>query len=192
MPEYSEEHALKVLCRAEPVGIVEPSTWWTEEFLDWGSGEDTTRPRQRQPSPGWTWLKPGYGEGRLIGGCLESLQHLRGTRYWPEWEGALLCLETSEEAPPPETVDGMLMDYENMGVFDQINGLLFARPMRYSGEQKAQLREIILERARKYSFPVVGDMDFGHTSPIFTLPIGCRAAIDASKQRFTILEAAVS
>ncbi len=32
---------------------------------------------------------------------------------------------------------------------------------------------------------------FGHTAPQFTLPLGCRARIDAESQRFEVLEAAV-
>ena len=86
MPEYSERHLLKSLCRPEPAGEIAPSEWWTDEFLDWEAREDLTRPRARQPGTGWTWLKAGQGgaaEGHLIGGCLESLQHLRGTPYWP-------------------------------------------------------------------------------------------------------------
>jgi muramoyltetrapeptide carboxypeptidase LdcA involved in peptidoglycan recycling len=34
-------------------------------------------------------------------------------------------------------------------------------------------------------------LDFGHTSPMFTLPVGCRAVIDAGRERFEIVEAAV-
>ncbi len=192
IPEYSQEYVLKVLCRPDPAGNIQPSDWWTEEFLDWGTGEDLTRARQRSPSDGWTWLKPGYGEGILLGGCIESLQHLRGTRYWPDWTGAILFLETSEARPAPETVDGILMDYENMGVFDRINGLLFARPMRYSPSEKEQLGQIVLERTHKYRFPVVTDMDFGHTTPILTLPLGVRASIDTELRRFAILDAAVT
>jgi muramoyltetrapeptide carboxypeptidase len=174
------------------VGAIEPSEWWTDEFLDWESKQDLTRERERRPSDGWRWLRRGRAEGVLVGGCLESLQHLRGTRYWPDWEGAVLFLETSEEKPSPATVDAILMDYENMGVFAQIRGLLVARPYGYDAEERRQLHEVILERTRRFGFPVVADMDFGHTSPIFTLPIGCRAVIDGDVQHFEIVEAAVA
>jgi muramoyltetrapeptide carboxypeptidase LdcA involved in peptidoglycan recycling len=192
---YTEHHMLKALCEAEPVGLVEPSPWWTEELLDWDEKEDLTRPRKGQPSQGWSWLRGGRSEGKLLGGCIESMQHLRGTPYWPapeQWEGAILFLETSEEAPSPATVDGILMDYENMGVFERISALLFGRPMGYGPEERQQLREVLMERTEKYGFPVVADMDFGHTSPMFTLPLGCRAVVNASGQRFEIVEAAVA
>ena len=48
-----------------------------------------------------------------------------------------------------------------------------------------------MERTAGYDFPVVADMDFGHTSPMFTLPLGCRAVVDSRRERFEIVEAAV-
>jgi len=191
MFDYTRSSFLKTLGRAEPVGSITPSTWWTEEFLDWHDKQDLARPRRQQPSAGWTWLKPGIAEGILVGGCLESLEHLRCTRFWPDWQGRILFIETSETAPPPAVVDGMLMDYENMGVFGSISGLLVGRPMRYTQEQQRQLCEIVLDRTKAFDFPVVMDMDFGHTAPQFTLPIGCRARINASSGTFEILEPAV-
>jgi len=74
------------------------------------------------------------------------LQHLRGTPYWPDWDGAILFFETSEEVPSPAEVDGILTDYENMGVSSQLRGMLVGRPMGYSavsrvGHDFADLRE---------------------------------------------------
>lgn len=190
MFDYAERYMLKALYHPEPIGLVEPSPWWTEELLDWVKKKDLERPRKRLPSGGWTWLREGKAEGILIGGCLESLQHLRGTRFWPAWDDAILFFETSEKQSPA-TVDGILMDYENMGVLEKLRGLLVGRPMYYNDEEKAELREIILERTRQYAFPVISDMDFGHTAPQITLPIRCRARIDTVGRTFEILDAAV-
>ncbi len=189
--EYTERHRLETLCSTEPVGWVEPSAWWIEEMLDWGTKEDLTRARTGYASGGWTWLKGGEAEGVLVGCCLEPMQHLRGTPYWPDLEGAILFLETSEEKPDPEKVDSILMDYENMGAFAGLRGLLLGRPYGYTPEEREQLREVILERTRGYAFPVVADMDFGHTSPMLTLPVGCRAVVDARRESFELVEAAV-
>lgn len=65
----------------------------------------------------------------LVGGCLESMQHPRGAPCWPDLDGAILFLEPSEEKPEPERVDGILADYENMGVLERFRGLLFGPPM---------------------------------------------------------------
>jgi muramoyltetrapeptide carboxypeptidase len=56
---------------------------------------------------------------------------------------------------------------------------------------KELLRTVILERTRRYSFPIVSDVDFGHTAPQLTLPIGVRARLDALTHSFAILEPAV-
>lgn len=191
MYPYTREVMMRMLSTPLPVGEIHPAPAWTEEFLDWQTKKDLERPRAVQPSPGWSWLKPGQAEGRLLGGCIESLEHLRGTRFWPNWQGSIFFWETSEDKPLPQTIDSLLMDYENMGVLEQISGMLVGRPMYYSEAEKQALREIILERTRKYRFPIISDMDFGHTSPQFPLPVGVRAGIDSQASRFTILEEAV-
>jgi muramoyltetrapeptide carboxypeptidase LdcA involved in peptidoglycan recycling len=196
MFDYTKECFLKAVTSTQPIGWVQPASWWTEEFQDWELLEDRKRPRRREPSTGWTWLKTGSNqrqrvEGPLIGGCLSSLEHLRGTPYWPEWQGAIFFFETSEEKPLPQRVDSLLMDYENMGIFEKLNGMLVGRPMKYSLEEKRQLRQVVLQRTHKYDFPILMDMDFGHTAPQFTLPLGCRARIDVQRRRFEIVQAAV-
>jgi muramoyltetrapeptide carboxypeptidase LdcA involved in peptidoglycan recycling len=190
---YTEEQMLRVLTRAEPAGVVGPAESWTDEFLDWATKADLTRPRALRPSSGWTWLKAGRGRvtGRLLGGCLESLEHLRGTPYRPSFADAILFLETSEEMPSPQRVDALLMDYENMGVLGCISGLLFANPYGYTDAARQELRAVLLERTRGFDFPIVTDMDFGHTQPMMTLPLGCRAEIDPGAQRFALVESAV-
>lgn len=191
MFRYTEEYFLKCATSGDPIGKIEPSPVWTEEFLDWGEKKDLERPRQLVASTGWTWLKEGQAKGHLIGGCLESLQHLRGTEYWPEWDDAIFFFEPSEGRPTPETIDGILMDYQNMGVLDKINGMIIGRPMRYSEDEKQLLRERVLERTHGFSFPIITDMDFGHTSPQFTIPLGCLARINTKEHCFEIIENAV-
>lgn len=192
MPAFSRDHLLRVLCQPEPAGPLPVSSWWTEEFLDWGARADETRPRARSPHPGWDWVRPGFGRGPLVGGCLESLEHLRGTPYWPDLAGAVLFIETSEEAPSPADVDGILMDYENMGVFARLQGLLVGIPYGYTPEDRANLRQVLRERTAPFGFPVAAGLNFGHTSPVLTLPIGVCAEVDSAAGRVAILEPAVT
>lgn len=191
MLEYTRIGLLRAVTEPSALGSIKPASEWTEELLDWQTKADLERPRRLLESEGWHWLKPGRAEGVLIGGCLESLQHLRGTRFWPDWRGSLFFFETSENKPSPATVDALLMDYQNMGVFDGLQGMLVGRSMGYSPSEKAELRAVLLERTARYDFPIVTDMDFGHTSPQFTLPIGCQARVDAAQRTFEILEPAV-
>ena len=73
----------------------------------------------------------------------------------------------------------------------RIAGLLFGRPYGYTSEELEPLHEIILDHTTGYDFPVVSVMDFWQTSPVFTLPVGCRAVIDAGREQFEIVEVAV-
>lgn len=192
MPEFSQLEALKAVTRPEPMGDLRPAPWWTHEFLDWTTGADTTRPRIQQPNPGWVWLREGRATGRLLGGCVESLQHLRGTRYWPDFGGAILFLETSEECPTPDDVDGILMDYENMGVFSELAGLVVARPYGYQPDDISRLWEVVRARTQRFGFPILANTDTGHTTPLQSLPLGVMAELDSAADRFRILEPAVA
>ena len=188
---YTERYFLAATTSGQATGVIEPSSEWTEEFQDFEQKLDLERPRIMQKSSGWNYIKEGRATGKLLGGCLESLQHLRGTPYWPNWDDAIFFFETSEEKPSPETVDGLLMDYENMGVFEKLKDLLVGRPMYYSSDEKQMLNERILERTEACDFPIITNMDFGHTAPQFTLPIGCQAIMDSTEKRFEIIETAV-
>ncbi len=189
MFDYTRDWFLRALSSTTPFTVAS-SAEWTDELLDWESKRDLERPRVRHVNPGWTWLKPGQCEGVLVGGCLESLQHLRGTSFWPDWKGHILFFETSNSKPA--TVDGILMDYQNMGVLDELAGLLVGRCWGYSAEERKELLRVLLERTTKYEFPIVADMDFGHTAPQLTLPIGCRAKIDSVVRSFELSEGPVA
>ena len=49
MPGYAETYALRAIATPEPIGVIEPSPWWTDEFLNWETQADLARPRQQHP-----------------------------------------------------------------------------------------------------------------------------------------------
>ena len=169
----------------------EPASDWTDEFLDWFAKADLVRPRELRPGSGWVTLRPGMANGRLIGGCLETIcWHLKGSTFWPDLAGAVLFLETSEEAPSPAEVDGYLTDLEQLGVFDQVSGLVFGRPMRYAAADVETLWSVVRRRTEASGVPVLANVDLGHTDPMLTLPLGAHAYLDATAQRFGTTEPA--
>jgi muramoyltetrapeptide carboxypeptidase LdcA involved in peptidoglycan recycling len=195
---FVKQSISRSLFEAKPFEL-EAADAWTEEFLEWGQAENQSRARNFAPSEGWVWLQ---GEsrvtGRLVGGCLEVLEFLKGTRWWiPQrlWDGAIFFFETSEEAPPPNWVGYWLRNYGSQGILERISGMLVARPMKYSPQMTktlyAEIRRVLAEFGRE-DLPVVANMDFGHTSPQMVMPLGCRAAIDPGTKRVSILEAAVT
>jgi len=171
---------------------------WTYERLEWGKPELQTQRRKLHPCSGWRWLQgSGIHRGGLIGGCLEVVDWLRGTPVWPElsvWRKSMLFLELSEEAIPPSAVVRVLRSIAATGALQEVRGILFGRPYveesSFAGYDSALLhvcRELGLE-----SLPLITQMDFGHTDPMFIVPYGVEAEIDCDRQQLRYIEAATS
>lgn len=158
---------------------------WTDQLLDWSDPQNQTRPRERHPSSGPRILRgSGIVSGRLIGGCFEVLEMLKATPWWPPldyWNGAVLFLESSEEAPAADLVKRWMRNLAAQGILDRISGVLLSRPAGMDGAgQAAQEAAVLgaLDERGLNDMPVIGNLDFGHTDPIITLPYGGTARID--------------
>jgi len=198
---YMVASVRKTLFESQPIGELRPNMdGWTDELLDWGDPANQSIPRKRQPCTGWNFLQgKGLHSGRLIGGCIEVLDWLRGTHVWPEagvWDEAILFIETSEEAPAPLAVKRMLRALAALGVLKRIRGLLVGRPggqvapKRFAEYDQAILNVIVEEEGRT-DIPIVTAMDFGHTEPKLLLPYGALTHIDCDQETITIAENAV-
>jgi len=192
----------KSLFSTAPIGEIKPHTGgWTAEFLDWANPENQSRKRSLLPSTGWKFTQgKGVRQGHLMGGCLEVLDFLRGTDFWPEstaWQNAILFLETSEEAPSPNVLKYILRSYASMRILHKLSGILFARPGgdispdQFEDYDKV-FHQIVTEEEGLSELPIITHMDFGHTDPMFVLPYGLKAEIDCEARKFTILENAVT
>lgn len=199
---YMGDSVRKTLFSATPIGVVEPNQdGWTVERLDWAIPENQQRRRRLTPATGWRFLQgQGRTEGRLIGGCLEVLSWLRGTEVWPDlgvFKGAILFLETSEEAPSPEILARELRIYATMGILRGLSGILFGRPggcmpvEQFDRYDEAILR-VVCEEEKLPHLPIITRMDFGHTDPMFVLPYGVLARIDCETKQFSIPDSGVT
>lgn len=195
---YAENWIRRTVMSAEPVGELAPSTAWTEERIPWEDKEQSERLRTMTPNSGWQWLQGSKRvEGHLIGGCLDVLEFLKGTEWWPTshvWEGAVFYWETSEDAPSLTLVSWWLRNYGMQGIFDGLSAMLVGRPRGYTPEQRAELpnviRRVVAEEFGRPDLPIVTDLDFGHTDPQMVLPNGGRIVIDPVARTITLPEAA--
>lgn len=195
--DYTLEYFKKAVMSFEPIGEIIPSESWTDEVLDWFSKKDLERPRLIKKNEGHIWLKKGRCKGKLIGGCITSILHLRGTKYWPDFKNKIFFWETPESSSDItkgeslSKVDSHLIDLKLSGVFDEIAGMIIGRPKGYSEEESEKLKKLILSNFSKYSFPILYNVNIGHTDPIITLPIGVKAELNSRKNSFKIIESAV-
>ncbi|HEY5730607.1 MAG TPA: S66 peptidase family protein [Anaerolineales bacterium] len=198
---YMINSVRKTLFQTDVIGVIEPNTeGWTVERLEWGEPANQEKKRALNPCTGWKYLQgTGVHRGYLLGGCIEVFDWLRGTKLWPTpemWQDAIIFLETSEEAPSPTNVKYVLRAFAAVGVLNRLSGILFGRPGGdFPVERFEEYDQVILQVVRDEEgledLPIITNMDFGHTDPMFVLPYGVQAEIDCENQRFSILENAV-
>lgn len=140
----------------------------------------------------------GKARGRLIGGCAEVLEMIKGTAWWPRpetWDGAIFFYETSEGSPDPDLVRYWLRNYAATGILARLSGILLARPdpgadPDYRQKLEAVFRHVLAEEGFT-DLPVISGLDFGHTQSMLVLPYGVLSEIDADAGSLSILEAGV-
>ena len=170
---------------------------WTVEHLDWGDPADQARARVLRSSTGWRWLGGEAAQGPVVAGCVEVLDWLRGTKWWPDLDGAVLAIETSEDQPPPAAVAGFLRSLAARDDLQRLAALLIGRPggSDLPVEDHARYDEaatlVVRDEEGLDAMPIVTGMDFGHTDPAWTIPIGMPMRVDPSRTSVEFLRAGV-
>jgi muramoyltetrapeptide carboxypeptidase LdcA involved in peptidoglycan recycling len=197
MHPYQIQDIKRTLFSSEIIGEIQPSEAWTSERLEWFEPALMSQKRAMHISNGWNFLQGNtIVKGRLIGGCMEVLEFLKGTDYWPEkneWNDTILFLETSEDKPAPDYFRWWLRNYAAQGIFHQVKGILVGRPYDnlYAQEYNDILLKVIRDEEGLSELPIITEMDFGHTCPTCTIPFGALAEIDMVMKKFSILETGV-
>ena len=183
---------------AAPLEWPENRDGWTVELLDWSDPATQQQRRELQPSNGWRWHGGLTREGVTVVGCLEVLDFLRGTAWWPPLDGAVLLLETSEDQPPPAALTYLLRSLAATGELHRLAGIVFGRPGGadlpvgdHPAYDEAILR-VVRDEEGLHEMPVVTNVDFGHTDPIWTVPQGATLRMDPAASTLTFLEPAVT
>lgn len=167
--DYTWQYAEKAVMTSEDVAI-QASKQWTDE-LTWWDKEDN-RHRVMKENPGMRVLKAGTATGKLLGGNGGTFLLLAGTSYMPDLTGAILCIE-EDELETSATVDRIFTKLRHIGAYEKIGGMLIGRfnsKTKFTDDDS--LEEIIAVATRGYDFPIIADIDFGHTDPMITIPIG--------------------
>lgn len=137
-------------------------------------------PRTFYPTE-WKVYNPGQASGIAIGGNISTLNLLTGTEFAPRSDKYILFLEEAE-------------DDDYLIIARHLTALLQAYPNpqavvfgRFPKETK-MTEEILLAILDKHpilkTIPVLYDLDFAHTQPLFTIRIGGHVELDADA--FTI------
>ena len=71
--------------------------------------------------------------------------------------------------------------------FKHVRGIVFGRFQKQSHMDREHLQKIIKTKKELQSIPIIADVDFGHTSPMITFPIGGEVQIKASMHETKIV-----
>lgn len=138
-------------------------------------------------------LRPGVAEGRLVGGCLSLLASNLATPFLPALKGTLLFLEDVHEEP--HRLDRMFIQLRNSGVLRQLAGLLLGQFTDQGPHPGTPAHlpwsEMLGEVLADLRGPGLDGLPYGHIPRRWTVPLGIRARLDASRKRVTLLEPAV-
>ena len=191
--------SLKHALFSEGEFVMNVSSQFADEDLDWSVEENLNKPRKLEPNEGLIWDGERDVEGILWGGCAESLiVQVAAAKYLPsddDINGAILVLETAEDIPEHWIIEYLLTGFGERGWLDKFSAVLVGRPKAWSfshpnsAEQKSiykqTQRETVVKTIRRYNqtMPSVQNVDFGHTNPQIILPLGRKARVVASEQK---------
>lgn len=121
--------------------------------------------------------------GRLIGGCLDVLLFLQGTRYDGTEEflekykedGIIWYLESFDISG--ENLMMFLWQLREIGWFRYTKGFLFGRPLFYKDYTDTPYEDAVMYALGSFDVPVIFDCDFGHKGPRFSIVNGAKATV---------------
>ncbi|AIQ24341.1 S66 peptidase family protein [Paenibacillus sp. FSL E2-8871] len=170
--EYTTEYFRKLMMDNKEI-VVRPSKHWSDDewYLD---QENRVFIRNEGPFI----INDGEAKGTIIGGNLCTLNLLQGTEYMPSLKNSILFLEDDYESSPA-TFDRDLQSLIHQPDFQHVKGLVIGRFQQGSRMTKELLIKIITSKEELSDIPVIADVDFGHTSPMITFPVGGQASLRA-------------
>jgi muramoyltetrapeptide carboxypeptidase len=148
----------------------------------------------------WKRLDRGSGKivigGRLIGGCIETLSRIAGTRFGnlpafvraSENKGVILYLENA--GYDPCELLRALRSLRLLGWFSGIQGLLLGRSAAAEPSDPNALNYVDALDASlgDLPYPVIYDVDIGHQPPQFTLVNGALAVVTFESGRGSLVQ----
>lgn len=145
----------------------------------------TVREYALEAPGGWTRLD-GAGdvkvEGRLIGGCIETLCNLTGTPYLDvsafarasSPEGLLVYVEAADD--DAFTICRNLHGMRLAGFFDQANAVLVGRTSAPGADSLTQ-HQAVVDALGPLNVPIIGDVECGHVLPYLPVVNGARGQV---------------
>jgi len=174
---YTIDHFKKCLFDKTPFEI-SPSVEWSDD--SWWMDQEK---RKYFANNGPEVIHEGKAKGTLIGGNLCTFILLQGTEYMPSLKNSILFIEDDEAFGKLFDVmfDRNLQSILQQDGADKIRGIIIGRPQKSIDFNKEKIEKIINSKKELNNIPVISGVDFGHTTPLLTLPVGGTMRIEGLK-----------
>lgn len=132
--------------------------------------------------------------GRLIGGCMDCLVNLLGTRFDKTLEfaekykedGFIWFLEACDLNV--FSIRRAMWQMEQAGWFQYVKGFLIGRPLCFGQEMMGlDAYDAVLKVAGEKNVPVIMDVDIGHLAPMMPIVVGSMGEVDVCGNEITLV-----
>ena len=154
-------------------------------IADWEKADSDMKTEEQgnDAGPVLTVQKPLRFSGRLLGGCLDCLVNLSGTRFDKTGEfvekyqedGIIWFLEACDLNV--FSIRRAMWQLEETGWFRYVKGFLIGRSLNGGEMMGLNAYDAVLEVAGRKGVPVIMDVDLGHLPPMMPLIVGSLADV---------------
>lgn len=153
---------------------IKPSESWSDDA--WYANQTE---RKLIKNNGWLVINEGKVNGTIVGANLCTFNLLQGTEYMPSLDNSVLFIE-DDEVTNPSTFDRDLQSLIHLPDFNKVKGIVIGRFQNVSEVENDLLIKIIKSKTELNNIPVIANVDFGHTDPKITFPIGGTVDMDVN------------
>jgi len=180
--EYNLEYFKKCLIH-EGGFEVEPSSTWSDDA--WYIDQEK---RNLIENYGFVILCEGQANGKILGGNLCTFNLLQGTEFMPDLSDSILFIEDDDMAGDlfSAIFDRNLQSLIHQPNFNKVKGIVIGKFQKKAGIDIDKLKRIVNSKKELKGMPIIANVNFGHTNPMITFPIGGSARLVAGNNQIEL------
>ncbi len=173
--DYTFEHFAKMLV-TDGKDKITPSEIWSDDL--WFLNQEK---REFEANEGYWNIRNGEASGTIIGGNLCTFNLLLGTEFRPAFPKDTILFIEDTEASPLADFERNLQALLHQPDFANVKALVIGRFQKGSKVTREGLEYILNAKAELKELPILANVDFGHTAPLLTIPLGGTAFLKDGK-----------
>ena len=134
-----------------------------------------------ESNEGYWIINKGEAHGKIVGGNLITFNMLQGSPFMPDISDAILFFEDNDKESF-RAFANHLQSVINQPNFHKVIGLVIGRFQKGSEMTQILLKKIIKAKKELSTIPVAANVDFGHTVPMITFPIGGQLTLKVGRR----------